>query len=1827
MKKVLSILLTIIMLFTMVPANVFAADTSVKLVSFMRGDVNDLRSSELLEVQVEGYDGNPRELTYKWTSSLGTYLYIYNSHNMYGINNTYGEMEIYNTSKNVSRSGNVEEDRAGNKTLTKEGFMWASVYGAYTYNGGSSTALQGTVTVEVFDKNGNSLGSDSFSSFKAFNLANDIDNVVIGLFEGDRVNVLDLLGQSGIVHITCDESKVSSATILSGKDHIALETEKKGNNNYNYFIKGLKAGDNSTNGDAEISIEIKKEVCKFHYKSSGKASPIVYVFKKPKTSTTTTTLTLVDDIDSRCEYFINGNKGEEQDDGTIIFTGLDPNTTYTVEVRAEYNDNGKTKYVYGYVEDTTKPVYKATVKTYLDGTITDISDIHGADVDLLLVEKSIADKANVTTEDIAENSIELIENGEGTYEATVENGTYYPYHRENGTYHIARTYKLIVQNANTELHLHHYSVKYDTNGGAFENGAKTATEIYSSMTAVNATENIPVRDGYVFAGWEYNGKVIGSGAEVTSSITAPITLKAKWEKEVNVTINVTIDHEFNIDGGVGVDPNPDRTDLVVNFLEMKEGTPAFIETGDKLHFTEDKVTDENGNAKAYNYELVDEHISKFTSNGYTYTGLLETSAFGVALSKTGYDVESVTKTQDDEGNWLIDIKLVCKPDDFDVDFSVEMEKDVPKELYPDAVIVKVAYWNEDLKEWKIISQQETTDAVTKPGVRVDIDPETGKGFGSYPVWMYDSEGKVYGYRAVVTGFIYDGSTIIVPTEKKHTKDDNTVVVTYTDGNYTATMGDIADGKKFSTSLNGAYYNDETKDQQGTLHGVISVEKYDVIFDAQGGTNAEGKDAAKQVYRVPKLDGYKPTMENHDFLGWYKDKECTIPAVENELLTADITLYAKWDKILNGTLIVDGYYMIGDNKVSVNDVDRAKYALVELEEITPDGTYNIAGQTVEIVWEEGKNFSVPAAYEFKNLDPDKTYRIDVYLINYTPAYQNSTTVINGNGDIHDDYNSEDFKAVYTETSKLETFVNTFLHFEPASYFQPVEVDATLIGANSRPSDTLVEVWYKATGTDNAYQVISQHTVVPYGIEIGMNADGTDDAYYGYLVWNSTFNGNLYDYQANLTKLTKKVGENKVTTALADWPVSVVYGEPSRYSPLNNAATGTLQVKLVPNRYAVIYNENYAVNDEKVVSYDTHIWSYETAVTYVPVREGYIFQGWYSNPEFTGEKVTAISETVAEDTNLYAKWEAETGYELTVNYVEKLTGTVLETEIKEYSFDDVVTAESLKKDFKGFTYDSASPESVKITKDRNEITLYYVRNDYEYKVNYLEEGTEKVLATSKIAKAPYASFVTEAAIAIDDYVLTGYSSQTVTITIDTDETKNVINFYYATDSLGGGNNGDESDGTPDKYQKKVIFKVVNGAWFDGTTEDIVQYLTLIKDGKFSVDGTATLTAPTGMIANNGYKNGTWDKVVPAEVSDTETLVFTYSFDRSTTPVNPLDSVRYVVEHYKENANGTYDLVEDDTLILEGKVGETVTATVNTYENYCLNENISELNGIITAINAEGGVLTLKLYYDIDKLGDGENGDESDGTPDKYQKKVIFKVVNGTWADGSVADKVEYLDLMKAGKFAADGTATLTAPTGMIAFEGFEGGSWDVTPPAEVSGTNVEVYTYTFKEYVPEVPDEPETPDNPDTPVDPDTPDNPNGDGTGTGDGNGSLGGNAQHILFGKTDGIGWYQVSQDGGQTWDIVFGNSTYEVKHGTEIIVKAGDLMGDSFTFYVNGDAVKPDENGCLVITVNSYMLIGAIGIDPDIDFEVPDVEESLNWFQKIIKAIKDFFAKLFGKN
>ncbi len=113
---------------------------------------------------------------------------------------------------------------------------------------------------------------------------------------------------------------------------------------------------------------------------------------------------------------------------------------------------------------------------------------------------------------------------------------------------------------------------------------------------------------------------------------------------------------------------------------------------------------------------------------------------------------------------------------------------------------------------------------------------------------------------------------------------------------------------------------------------------------------------------------------------------------------------------------------------------------------------------------------------------------------------------------------------------------------------------------------------------------------------------------------------------------------------------------------------------------------------------------------------------------------------------------------------------------------------------------------------------------------------------------------------------------------------------------------------------------------------------------------------------------------------------------------------------------------------------------------------------------------------------------------------------------------------------------------------------------------------------------------------------------------------HIAFGKTDGIGWYEVSINGGDFFPQG-PNSTLEVDEGSILVVRVQDMwIDDNFTFYVNGDKVKPDAANTITVVVDGYMLIGALSMD----VEVPDVDESLSLFEKILNAIKDFFRWLF---
>ena len=312
--------------------------------------------------------------------------------------------------------------------------------------------------------------------------------------------------------------------------------------------------------------------------------------------------------------------------------------------------------------------------------------------------------------------------------------------------------------------------------------------------------------------------------------------------------------------------------------------------------------------------------------------------------------------------------------------------------------------------------------------------------------------------------------------------------------------------------------------------------------------------------------------------------------------------------------------------------------------------------------------------------------------------------------------------------------------------------------------------------------------------------------------------------------------------------------------------------------------------------------------------------------------------------------------------------------------------------------------------------------------------------------------------DGYCLNSEKSVTTDTIVKIESLDDIVTLklYYDIDKVGGEDGG--GDGIPDKYQKKVTYVIKGGTWADDTTDNKVEYVTLKgEDGNYSQTGSGTLqNVPTGMKPTGSSTEALdWTPAIPEDkvVSDTDPVTYTYNFGVETVGVK----VPYNVEYYFEQADGEYYQDTTKTERNYAAVGTEVTAEGEAFDGYCLNSEKSVTTGTIVKIDSLEDIVTLKLYYDIDKVG-GEDGG-GDEIPDRYQKKVTFEVINGTWDGTDSNDKIVYVTLETNGKWDVNGSGTLTAPTGMQPNVGYTEGAWDETPPATVKGTEDATYTYRF------------------------------------------------------------------------------------------------------------------------------------------------------------------------
>lgn len=70
--------------------------------------------------------------------------------------------------------------------------------------------------------------------------------------------------------------------------------------------------------------------------------------------------------------------------------------------------------------------------------------------------------------------------------------------------------------------------------------------------------------------------------------------------------------------------------------------------------------------------------------------------------------------------------------------------------------------------------------------------------------------------------------------------------------------------------------------------------FTISFDSKGGTDVPAHD---QMYGEHLEVPEPPTREGYAFTGWYVDHACFEPwDVENDIIEADMTLYAGWEEI-------------------------------------------------------------------------------------------------------------------------------------------------------------------------------------------------------------------------------------------------------------------------------------------------------------------------------------------------------------------------------------------------------------------------------------------------------------------------------------------------------------------------------------------------------------------------------------------------------------------------------------------------------------------------------------------------------------------------------------------------------------------------------------------------------------------------------------------------------------------------------------------------------------------------------------------------------------------
>ncbi len=738
-----------------------------------------------------------------------------------------------------------------------------------------------------------------------------------------------------------------------------------------------------------------------------------------------------------------------------------------------------------------------------------------------------------------------------------------------------------------------YKVTFDSQGGT----SVTAQTIeYGSK----CTLKTPTKTGYTLVGWYRN-------AECTEEqkwdfdkdvVTEAITLYAKWTTSVYTV-------EFNTgEGGSIVDPQK----ITHGGTVTRPSDPTME------HFDFDKWVKGTGTS-AYNFDTAVTAdftlVAKWTDHMYIVafdsTGGSEVKDKTAKYNNTVTKPSNPTRTGYTFAGWY---------KDEDCTTGQEWSFDTP--VTGDVTLY--AKWTAIKYDIKFDYNGGKIGSATYASVKADFDsyltaPSTDgiakTGYAFDKKWYTDEEctnewnfaddvvkGKMTLYagwkinRYTVTFDTKGGSAVarieveyngIIQESPETTKTGHAFGGWFTDETCTSTkkwkFGDSTSPTKVTENI--------------TLYAKWTANEYTVTYDPNGGkfgTDINPKDYSVEYDKVitDKEKPSDPKMTGYTFAYWCKDAECnTAWDFQNDKVTGDITLYAKWT--------INGY------KVSF---------------------YSDGAVLSEAGVEHGNKVTQPG-------DPTNEGKTFVGWVTTSPT---SSTLFDFSAPITKD------TKVYAKWSTSTTGKIYIINFSKNGHGITTSKTGLSLGQTiTKPADPTAEGytfggWYKEAECNNAWNfdtdtvqksqiLYAKWTINTYTVNFDTQG-------------GSAVPAQTVEYRAKATAPTAAPTREGYTfdgwykeqecTNIWGFETDVVTGETTIYAKW---------VEAVPDMYTVSFDLNGHGSTIDSIT-DVVSGSKITAPT-PPTAEGWTFGGWYKGPECTNSWDFA-ADTVTADTTLYAKW---------------------------------------------------------------------------------------------------------------------------------------------------------------------------------------------------------------------------------------------------------------------------------------------------------------------------------------------------------------------------------------------------------------------------------------------------------------------------------------------------------------------------------------------------------------------------------------------------------------